>query len=87
MQTDVPKDCHPHIAPIRQQAPSHPAKELPPRSAKGMVGPTGTFCPRLALTGFQTPLLLTGSSLRFSWLSPQALQETQSTWYGQAVEL
>lgn len=39
-------------------------------------------CPRLVLVDFQTPPVLVGSFLCFSWLSPQALQETQSTWWG-----
>lgn len=46
-------------------------------------------CPRLMLVGFQTPLVLVGSFLCFSQLSPQALQETQSVWqgHGQAMGL
>ena len=39
-------------------------------------------CLRLVLVDFQTPLVLVGRFLCFSWLSAQALQETQSAGQG-----
>lgn len=92
-QTYITKDCHPTAPTLVYAFPSS-------REAQKLLCLCGQqraqeckhehqVCPRLTFAGFQTTLVLVGSFLCFSQLSPQALQETQSSWqgHGRAVGL